>query len=146
MDPFYLFIGILILSGGLYFTISDYYHSKYGFHTVGTVSKIIGKWSGSGGNVSYLYFPLVRFKIEDNQDRELRLEVGASLPLYYEGQRVKIIYYNNKIHPTGIGWKVFYWSLLLIGAATVSYQLLELANSYIWNSLRFLWKVLKILL
>ena len=141
MDPFYLFFGILVLGTGLYFTISDYYHSKYGFHTVGTVSKIVGKWSGSGGSVSYLYFPMVRFKTEDSQNLELKLEVGASLPLYYEGQRVKIIHYNGKIHPTGTGWRVFYWAVLVIGIAIVSFQLLELANSDIWNSLGFFWKV-----
>ncbi|MBJ6119364.1 hypothetical protein JAO76_14235 [Pontibacter sp. BT310] len=143
MDPFYFFIGILILGTGLYFTISDYYHSKYGFHTVGTVSKIVGKWSGSGGKVSYLYFPMVQFKTEDNRNLELELEVGASLPLYNEGQRVKIIYYNNKIHPTGTGWKLFFWSVLLLGLATVSYQLVLLANSDIWNNLNFIWKILK---
>ncbi len=146
MDPFYLFIGFLVLSAGLYFTISDYYHSKYGFHTIGTVSRVVGKWSNSGGNFRYLYFPMVQFKTEDNQDLELKLEVGASLPLYYEGQRVKIIYYNDKIHPTGAGWKVFFWTVLLIGIAIVSYQLLELADSGIWNSLGFLWNVLKKLL
>lgn len=146
MDPFYLFLGVIILSTGFYFTISDYYYYKYGFHTVGTVSKIVGKWSGSGGTFSYLYFPLVRFKTEDNQDKEMRLEVGASFPLYHEGQKVKIIYYNDKIHPTGTGWRIFYWSVLLIGIVTVTYQMFEMAESEIWNSLGFIWEIIKRLL
>ncbi len=82
MNPFFLFYGFVILSAGLYYTLSDYNHSKYGYHTIGTISKIVGKWRASRGTLSYLYFPLVQFKTEDGQDLELRLEVGASLPFY----------------------------------------------------------------
>ncbi|WP_347157173.1 hypothetical protein [Pontibacter chitinilyticus] len=89
---------------------------------------------------------MVQFKTEDKQDKELRLEVGASFPLYCEGQKVKIIYYNGKINPTGTRWKIFYYSVLFAGLVTVVYQLFEIAHSEIWNKLAFIVEIIKRLL
>jgi hypothetical protein len=145
MDPFFLFISFLIINAGLYWIISDYDYSKNGYHTKGTVIKIIGKWSAIGGTFSYLYYPIVQFKSESDQELELKLEVGASFPLYYTGQSVKIIYYKDKIHPAGAGWKIFYWTVLVIGLGIGYYQISELVNSDIWDSLGVVWQVLRII-
>jgi len=146
MDPFLFFIGILILVAGLYGIISDYHYSKHGFHTEGKVTEIIGKWSASAGNLSYMYFPIVQFKTKDNRDLALRLEVGAIFPLYRKGQSVKIIYYQDQIHPTGRGWTIFYYSLAIIGITITLYQIFELADSEFGEGLKLIWHMLKSIL
>lgn len=146
MSPLYLFIGFLLLLAGLYLLISHYYALKYGYHTSGKVIRNVGKWGGSGGSTSYMYFPLIQFFDHDNNVLELVLDVGCSFPIFCRGQTVKIVYYEGKIHAAGIGWQILYWTVFGAGLGVVVYQITLIVSSNFWSSLSGWWKILRLIL
>ena len=119
MDFFSLIIGFGFIVFGIYMFITDAQRAKYGFHTVGKVVKVEGKWDHFGGSISYLYYPLVKFIDEDQQEVELPLAFGTFPPIYSKGQTIDIVYYNFKVYPVSPGWKVLYGFLCIVGIAVI---------------------------
>ncbi|WP_147383337.1 hypothetical protein [Pontibacter oryzae] len=93
------------------------------------MTKNVGKWGGSGETTSYLYYPLIQFVDQEDNVLELRLDIGCSIPLFIKGQQVKIVYYDEKIHASGMGWKFLYWAIFLVGLIVFGFQTMLIINS-----------------
>ncbi|MBB6611097.1 DUF3592 domain-containing protein [Pontibacter sp. Tf4] len=145
MDVFLLVFGLALFCVGVYWLITDYYQTKYRYHTTGKVIAVKGKWSVSSGKLTYLYFPTVQFSDQDGVILEQRLDIGGSIPLFYKGQSVKIAYHNGKIHPAGIGWKIFYAVVALAGFGVFSYQLLLIHDSGILQAIDRCWQIIQLI-
>ncbi|NEM98640.1 hypothetical protein [Pontibacter burrus] len=76
--------------------------------------------------------------------QELRMDVGANIPLFYKGQSVKIAYHNGKIHPMGIGWKILYMLVALAGLCVFLYQLLLISESGVLQTIDKFWQIIKL--
>jgi hypothetical protein len=54
-----------------------------------------------------MFYPIIRFKDQNNQQLELKMDIGGSIPLFYKGQSLKLVYYKKKIYPSGTAGKYF---------------------------------------
>lgn len=106
LDYPYFWLGVLFTLSGVVMLIHTVLRSRYGHHTQGEVVKFIEKSSFTNGRASTVYYPVVRFTDQDNTLREM--EFGSNPAMYSKGESIRIVYYEEKVYPTGNGWKAFY--------------------------------------
>lgn len=124
-DGFFFCLGLLTLFTGLYFVIRDWLHTRYGYHTEGTVVELMEKWEKRRGREVRLYYPIIEFITAGQETRRFILQVGSTFRLYEVGERVEIVYYKNNIYPASAGWKVFCVMPFLIGLAILLYLMIK---------------------
>ncbi|QMU27788.1 hypothetical protein [Adhaeribacter radiodurans] len=100
--------------------------AKFGFHTNAVVVKLVGEWSRSNSKITYLYYPIIKFKDNAGSDVQGKLEIGTFPPFYYAGQKVNIIYFENQIFPSTRFSNVVGWLIILLGLGILSYGITQL--------------------
>ena len=122
IDYFMIFVGLVPFAAALYLLMNNWIYSKYGYHTEGTVVEVIGKWHTNRGVSSYYYYPIIEFTTPSNEPKKLLMEIGSTFRMYSQGERVKIVYYQDSIYPNDKGWKISYVLLALVGLSVILYQ------------------------
>ncbi|PSR53815.1 hypothetical protein AHMF7605_09925 [Adhaeribacter arboris] len=100
--------------------------AKSGFHTNAVVVKLVGEWSRSNSKITYLYYPIIKFKDKAGTDVEGKLEVGTFPPFYYTGQKITIIYFENQIFPSSRFSNAVGWLIILLGLGILAYGITQL--------------------
>ncbi|SDK83719.1 hypothetical protein SAMN05421823_103681 [Catalinimonas alkaloidigena] len=123
MENIFLLFGIALVGIGLYWLVTDFIHVRNGFQTRGRVVKVIRAWKMDAGQLRYSFAPVVQFQGKENQAVERPLETCSNPPVFFEGQSLDVVYYDDKLYPTGSGWKVLYALTCVLGLGLLITQL-----------------------
>jgi hypothetical protein len=117
----FVIFGAIVAIMGAYWLIMDAIYHKHGYQTKGKGVKLEERCSSGGLRTTN--YTWVKFKTKENTYRTLKLDFSTNPPLFVEGKTIKIVYYENKIYPSGKGWRVFYSMLVGIGISLFIYGL-----------------------
>ncbi len=130
--PFLGVFALILLAIGLFQARNVARLESSGLRAPGEVVRIKGEWS-SGRDSHYTYYPIVRYRTQDDRTVEFKDSVGTNPPSYRRGDQVTVLY--GAADPGGDamidrGW--VNWALpalLLLGAALVGWLV-----AWMWRS------------
>jgi hypothetical protein len=83
---------VVLAAVGVYQSIRLAHLEAVGLRAQGEVVRLKGEWSSGSNGSHYTYYPVVKFRTEDNARVEFKDSVGTNPPSYQPGDRVIVLY------------------------------------------------------
>lgn len=84
---------ILLVAIGVWQSLRLIHLEAAGIRAPGQVVRLHGEWSsGSSGSSHYNYYPIVRFRTEQNEAIEFKDNIGSNPPSHHAGDTVTVLY------------------------------------------------------
>jgi len=117
LGPILMLVGTIFLGGGGYWLQDRVTFISAAVHVPGEVTRIDEVRSTATDRVEFSYYPFVSFTTRDGKSMEFRSDVGNSVSVYQQGDKVQVYYLlaqpADAILDQGIVMN-FAWSILLL--------------------------------
>lgn len=126
MNYYFILVGGMFLAIGVAYLLQARKVERLGYHTLGEIVDIMTEPNKTGSRYKYTYYPIIRIITAEGATVDRKLDVGTSPSSWVKGKTMNVIYFNDKIHPTGWGWTLSYSFFALVGLGILIYQLVAL--------------------